>query len=72
MTQTFPEYPFRSHYYQAGPHRMHFIDEGQGPVVVMVHGNPTWSYYYRGLIQRLSVDHRVIAMDHIAAAYGEP
>lgn len=50
---------------------MHFVDEGQGPVVVMVHGNPTWSYYYRDLIRRLSVDHRVIAMDHIGCGLSD-
>jgi len=45
--------------------RLHFLDEGEGPVIVMVHGNPTWSYYYRKLISLLSVNHRVIALDHM-------
>ena len=43
----------------------HYLDEGEGEAVVMVHGNPSWSYYYRGLVEALSADHRVIAPDHI-------
>ena len=44
---------------------MHYIDEGAGPVVLLLHGNPTWSFYYRNLIKELSRDHRVIAPDFI-------
>ncbi len=44
---------------------MHFVDEGQGAPVVCVHGNPSWSFYYRNLIQVLATDHRVIAPDHV-------
>jgi haloalkane dehalogenase len=58
-------YPFESRYLDAGPGRMHYVDEGQGPVVVMVHGTPTWSFLYRHLIRELSQDHRVIAIDHL-------
>ena len=32
--------------------RLHFIDEGAGDPVVMLHGNPTWSFYYRNLTAR--------------------
>jgi len=46
---------------------MHYVDEGpqDGEVVLCVHGNPTWSFYYRRLVQALSCDRRVIAPDHI-------
>ncbi|MBN1518345.1 alpha/beta fold hydrolase [Candidatus Sumerlaeota bacterium] len=44
---------------------MHYVDEGAGDPVVMVHGNPTWSFYYRNVIQALRGSHRCIAMDHI-------
>jgi haloalkane dehalogenase len=44
---------------------MHYVDEGEGSPVVMVHGNPTWSFYYRNLIKELRGDHRVIVPDHI-------
>ena len=48
-----------------GSLRYHYIDEGQGDPVVMLHGNPTWSFYYRNLIEALSPTHRVIVPDHV-------
>lgn len=44
---------------------MSYVDVGKGPVVVMLHGNPTWSFYYRNLIKLLQKKYRVIAPDHI-------
>lgn len=58
-------YPFRSHRLKADGGNMHYVDEGAGPVVLMVHGTPTWSFLYRKLIRRLSTTHRVIAPDQI-------
>ena len=58
-------YPFRPRYLDVGPGRMHYVDEGEGPVVVLVHGTPTWSFLDRHLIRELSRDHRVIALDHL-------
>jgi haloalkane dehalogenase len=51
--------------------RLHYVDEGHGPPVVMVHGNPTWSFYFRGLIAGLRHDHRVIAPDHIGCGLSD-
>ncbi len=45
--------------------RLHYLDEGRGPPVLMVHGNPTWSFYWRNLVKGLSDDHRCIVPDHI-------
>lgn len=45
--------------------RMHYLDEGSGPVVLLLHGNPTWCFYYRGLIEVLRENFRVIAPDFI-------
>ena len=45
--------------------RMHYIDQGMGDAIVMLHGNPTWSYFYRSLISGLSKRNRVIVPDHI-------
>ncbi|MGE5224799.1 MAG: alpha/beta fold hydrolase [Omnitrophica WOR_2 bacterium] len=59
------EYPFQPHYLQLGAGRMHYVDEGQGEPVLMVHGTPTWSFLYRHLINGLIPDYRVIAPDHI-------
>ncbi len=63
-------YPFAPHEFEVAPGvRMHYVDEGpddpEAPVVVMLHGNPTWSFYWRRLIKALRPTHRVIAPDHI-------
>lgn len=50
---------------------MHYVDEGKGPVIVMIHGNPTWSFYYRNLIHTLKNDFRVIAIDHIGCGLSD-
>lgn len=71
MISVYPEYPFKSHYLQIGNNRMHYIDEGSGPVIVMIHGNPTWSYYYRNVISLLREKYRVIAMDHIGCGLSD-
>jgi haloalkane dehalogenase len=65
LNSQYPDYPFKSKYLSLKAGRLHFIDEGEGPVIVMAHGNPTWSYYYRKLISLLSDNHRVIALDHM-------
>lgn len=60
------EYPFQSHFINVDEkNQLHYIDEGAGPVIVMLHGNPTWSFFYRNLIKDLSKSHRVIVPDHI-------
>jgi len=58
-------YPFESRFLFLESGRMHFVDEGSGGPIVMVHGNPTWSFVYRELIKGLSPPFRCIAMDHI-------
>lgn len=58
-------YPFPPHYVAVDGGRLHYVDEGQGPPIVMVHGTPDWSFVYRELIRRLSVRYRCIALDHL-------
>ncbi len=58
-------YPFDPHYHDVAGHRLHYVDEGSGEPVLMVHGNPSWSFLYRDLIGSLSGDHRTVAPDHI-------
>ena len=67
MTDWRALYPFESKFFDRGDGiRMHYFDEGEGDPVVMVHGNPTWSFYYRDLALALKkAGHRVIAMDHV-------
>jgi len=60
-------YPFRSNYYDLDGLAYHYLDEGprDGLPIVMLHGNPTWSFYYRTLIPYFSANYRVIVPDHI-------
>jgi haloalkane dehalogenase len=51
--------------------RLHYIDEGEGEPVVMLHGNPTWSFLYRNLIDSRSGSHRVIVPDHIGCGLSD-
>ena len=51
--------------------RLHYIDEGSGDPVVMLHGNPTWSFYYRHLIEDLRDSYRVIVPDHIGCGLSD-
>jgi haloalkane dehalogenase len=59
------EYPFDPHHLSVEGGQMHYVDEGQGRPLVLVHGTPTWSFLYRHLIRGLSPHFRVIAPDHI-------
>jgi cis-3-alkyl-4-acyloxetan-2-one decarboxylase len=51
--------------------RYHYLDEGEGEPVVMVHGNPTWSFYYRGLVEGLRGSYRTIVPDHIGCGLSD-
>ena len=64
-------YPFNSYFMNINGHDLHYIDKGEGKPVLMVHGNPTWSFYFRGLIQMLSKDFRTIALDHIGCGFSD-
>lgn len=58
-------YPFDHHYFEVEAGRMHYVDEGDGPVMLFVHGTPTWSFLYREHIRELSKNYRCIAIDHL-------
>ncbi len=59
------DFPFRPHFLEIAGARVHYVDEGQGPIVLCLHGEPTWSYLYRKMIPILSTTSRVIAPDFI-------
>lgn len=63
--------PFESHFFDRAGLRLHYLDEGQGDPVVMVHGNPTWCYYYRNLVEALRGTHRCIVPDHIGCGLSD-
>ena len=58
-------YPFATRSFDTPHGRMSYVDEGEGPTVLLVHGTPTWSFLYRSLITTLASRHRVIAADHL-------
>jgi cis-3-alkyl-4-acyloxetan-2-one decarboxylase len=58
-------FPFAPHYSRAPGFEMHYVDEGSGEPVILIHGEPTWSYLYRNFIPRLSRHFRVIAPDNM-------
>jgi cis-3-alkyl-4-acyloxetan-2-one decarboxylase len=64
-------YPFQSHELTLAGQRCHYVDEGSGPVLLMVHGNPTWSFYWRDLILALRDRYRVIAIDQIGCGLSD-
>jgi haloalkane dehalogenase len=57
-------YPFESHYAEVAGARVHYVDEGSGPPLLLLHGNPTWSFLYRDLIKGLRDRFRCIAPDY--------
>ncbi|OBH15383.1 alpha/beta fold hydrolase [Mycolicibacter sinensis] len=57
-------FPFESRFIDIDGHRLHYVDEGTGPVLLFLHGNPTWSFDYREVIAALRRDFRCIAVDY--------
>lgn len=64
-------YPFTTKAYRAPAGTMRYVDEGTGSPIVMVHGNPAWSYVYRKLILALRSEFRCIAPDHLGFGQSE-
>lgn len=59
------EYPFQSNYFDIDGYKLHYIDEGQGDIILFVHGTPSWSFDFRNLVKTLKTSYRCIALDHI-------
>ncbi len=64
-------YPYELNFYKINGLKMNYIDKGKGRPVLMVHGNPTWSFYFRSLINGLSPDFRTIVPDHIGCGFSD-
>ena len=65
-------YPWESHHVDVGRGvRMHYLDEGAGEPLVMLHGNPTWSFYWRHLVAGLSSSYRTIVPDHVGCGLSD-
>lgn len=69
----YPDYPFSSHFASIKGLQLHYLDEGPKTAapVVMLHGNPSWSFYYRQLTSVLRARHRCIVPDHIGMGLSE-
>ena len=73
------EYPFAGNLFEqpgaqhsTGKVWMHYLDEGKGPIVLMLHGNPTWSFFYRNLINAfVAAEFRCIVPDHIGCGLSD-
>lgn len=57
-------FPFESHFVDIDGHTVHYVDEGSGPTLLLLHGNPTWSFLWREVIRALRDDFRCIALDY--------
>jgi haloalkane dehalogenase len=64
-------YPFDSHELRIGGLRYHYLDEGNGPVLLFSHGNPTWSFFWRDIVTALRGEYRLIVPDHIGCGLSE-
>ncbi len=65
MTIARTNLPCASHFVNVNGHRLHYIDEGTGPTVLIVHGIPEWSMLYADLVSLLSGKYRCVVPDHL-------
>ena len=64
-------YPYKPNYFKCNGFDMHYIDKGKGKPVLMIHGNPTWSFYFRNAVEKLSPRYRTIVPDHIGCGFSD-
>jgi pimeloyl-ACP methyl ester carboxylesterase len=64
-------WPFPPHFFQAAGFRQHYVDEGAGRPILLLHGQPTWGYIWRRFIPALARHHRVVVPDHMGFGKSE-
>ncbi|GIU39660.1 alpha/beta fold hydrolase [Shewanella colwelliana] len=64
-------FPCTRHFFDRNGHKLQYVNEGEGEPVVMVHGNPSWSFYYRNVVAALSATHQCIVPDHIGCGLSD-
>lgn len=64
-------YPFESRWFDSSRGRIHYVDEGTGPPILLCHGNPTWSFLYRDIIVALRDRFRCVAPDYLGFGLSE-
>ncbi|MEE9140989.1 MAG: alpha/beta fold hydrolase [Alphaproteobacteria bacterium] len=65
-------FPFESRFLAIDGGRLHYIDEGAGPVLLLLHGNPTWSFLYRDIVRGLCRSFRCVAPDYPGFGLSRP
>ncbi|MBR2434139.1 MAG: alpha/beta fold hydrolase [Lentisphaeria bacterium] len=69
LTTESPEFqavfPYKPKFFTYGNHKLHYVDEGSGPVLLLLHACPMWSFSFRYVIREFSRNHRVIAVDQM-------
>ena len=58
-------WPYEPKFHEVQGVRLHYVDEGSGEPLLLLHGNPTWSFIWRRFIARLSGERRCVAPDHM-------
>lgn len=64
-------WPFAPHFNTTAGFRQHYVTEGKGRPIIMLHGQPTWGYIWRRFILPLAITHRVIVPDHMGFGKSE-
>ena len=64
-------WPFAPQFCDAAGFRQHYVDQGQGRPIVLLHGQPTWGYIWRRFIPAMAATHRVIVPDHMGFGKSE-
>ena len=66
-------YPFAPHFLATGAGHLHYLDEGpaDGAPILALHGNPTWSFYWRKAVRALAGDFRVVVPDHLGCGLSD-
>ena len=71
-TETFNNtWPYEPRFCSAAGFQQHYVDEGEGETIICLHGEPTWGYLYRNMIEPLAKDYRVIVPDHMGFGKSE-
>ena len=65
------EYPFDKNAFKKDGFQLNYVDEGEGRAIVMLHGNPTWSFYYRNVIKELKGSFRCLALDNMGCGLSD-
>ncbi len=64
-------YPYPGNWFARNGIRIHYLDEGKGDPILMLHGNPTWSFYFRELVAGLKDEFRIVAPDHVGCGLSD-